>query len=44
MRIDLTYPLTREKISELSATADSRDKSLISFGHMGTHFQLGMRN
>ena len=38
MRIDLTYQLSREKISELSATADSRDKSLISFGHMGTHF------
>ena len=38
MRIDLTYQLSREKISELSATSDSRDKSLISFGHMGTHF------
>lgn len=38
MRIDLTYQLTREKISELSATSDSRDKNLISFGHMGTHF------
>ena len=38
MKIDLTYQLGREKISELSANADSRDKSLISFGHMGTHF------
>lgn len=38
MRIDLTYRLTKEKISDLNANADSRDKSLISFGHMGTHF------
>ena len=44
MRIDLTYPLTREKISELSATANSRDKSLISFGHMGTHFDTMGKN
>ena len=44
MRIDLTYPLSKEKISALSSTSDSRDKSLISFGHMGTHFDTPGKN
>lgn len=38
MKIDLTYPLTKEKISELLSTASSYDKNLLRFGHMGTHF------
>lgn len=38
MKIDLTYALTKEKISEWSAGLNDRDKGLMSFGHMGTHF------
>ena len=38
MKIDLTYQLTKEKIQEWSSGLNDKDKGLMSFGHMGTHF------
>ena len=38
MKIDLTYTLTKEKIAEWSSGLNDKDKGLMSFGHMGTHF------
>lgn len=38
MKIDLTYTLTKEKIAEWLSGLNDRDKGLMSFGHMGTHF------
>ena len=38
MKIDLTYNLTKEKISGWTTGLSDKDKGLMSFGHMGTHF------
>ena len=36
MKIDLTYPLTRERLENWRI--NSKDKGLMSLGHIGTHF------
>lgn len=38
MRIDLTYPLTKEKLADRLTNANDKDKGLMSLGHIGTHF------
>ncbi len=38
MKIDLTYPLTKEKIEEFTSKLSERDKNIMAMGHIGTHF------
>lgn len=44
MKIDLTYPLSKEKIDEFTSKLSERNKNVMAMGHFGTHFDAMGKN